>query len=334
MRVGINGFGRIGRCLVRALFERSYDDLSLVAINGGSNVEHLAHLLQYDSVHGRFSKDVVINNENEIKIGSKLIKITNERDIDKLKWDGVDVVFECTGKFLTKESASVHIANRASKVILSAPPKDSDIPMIVWKINSSSLASAGDVVSIGSCTTNCLAPVAKVLHEKFGIQSGFMTTVHAYTNDQNLVDNSHKGDLRRARNAVLSMIPTSTGAAKAIGAVIPELKGKLDGVAVRVPTPNVSMIDLCCNLETSVTREAINEAMLFASNDNLNGMLAYSSAPLVSIDFNHSDASSIFDALETRVIGDKFIRVAAWYDNEWSFALRMLDIAREMKVKI
>jgi glyceraldehyde 3-phosphate dehydrogenase len=328
MRVAINGFGRIGRCVLRAIFEEKYDDVSVVAINSGSvNTEMDLHLLNYDSTHGHFQTETKFINENEIKIGSKLIKFSHERNLQNTDWSGIDVVLECTGSFLSKEKAYEHIAKGAKKVILSAPAKD--VQNVVWRINDSNITD--DIISIGSCTTNCLAPIAKVINDSFVINSGFMTTVHAYTNDQKIIDGSHKSDFRRARAAALSIIPTSTGAAKSISLVIPELEGKLDGSAVRVPTANVSMVDLSCVVQKHTTQEEVNSAFKFAAENNLKGMLSYCDKPLVSIDFNHSKESSIFDSIETRVVNGNFIRVVGWYDNEWSFALRMLDIARLIK---
>jgi glyceraldehyde 3-phosphate dehydrogenase len=331
MRVAINGFGRIGRCVLRAIYENNFNDIEVVAINSGSAPTKMdVHLLKYDSVHGIFPFDVEFVDDNNLIVAGKNIKITHEKDVAKLDWNGVDVVFECTGKFLTREKAIAHINSGAKKVLLSGPAKDKDIPTVVYKVNDNIISRSENVFSIGSCTTNCLAPVAYVLDKEFGINSGFVTTVHAYTNDQNIIDGSHKGDYRRARSAAVSMIPTSTGAAKAISAVIPSLAGKLDGAAVRVPVQNVSMIDLTCNLSKKVSTENINNAMKEASLNSMEGMLGYCSEPLVSVDFNHTNNSSIFDSMETRVVNGNFLRVLSWYDNEWSFAVRMLDVARKL----
>lgn len=330
IKIAINGFGRIGRCVARALVEEGLSDsLELVAINGPAANEAHAHLLQYDSVHGRF-RNSVTHNDDGIDFGFGTVPVTHERDATKLDWGkyGADIVLECTGALTSREAASVHLARGAKKVLLSAPASD-DCKTIVFGVNDHTITADDDVLSIGSCTTNALAPVAKVLHESFGISAGFMTTIHAYTGDQNIVDGSHK-DLRRARAAGLSMIPTKTGAAKAIGLVLPELSGKMQGVAVRVPTANVSMVDLVVNLEKPVDKEAVNAAMKAASSGALKGVLAVSNAPLVSIDFNHHPASSIFDATATHVVEGNMVRVAAWYDNEWGFSCRMLDMAKKI----
>jgi glyceraldehyde 3-phosphate dehydrogenase len=328
INIAINGFGRIGRCVARALVEESFgDSLKLVAINGPASNETHAHLLQYDSVHGRF-RNVVTHDEAGINFGLGPIPVLHERDASKLNWKqyGVDVVLECTGALTSREAASVHLQRGAKHVLLSAPASD-DCNTVVYGVNHATITKDDRVISIGSCTTNALAPVAQVLHETFGIDAGFMTTIHAYTGDQNIVDGSHK-DLRRARAAGLSMIPTKTGAAKAIGLVLPALAGKLQGVAVRVPTANVSMVDLVVNTAKPVTKEAVNAAMRAASDCGLKGVLAYSDGPLVSIDFNHHPASSIFDATATHVVGENMLRIAAWYDNEWGFSCRMLDVAK------
>ncbi|MEN9782124.1 MAG: type glyceraldehyde-3-phosphate dehydrogenase [Pseudomonadota bacterium] len=331
MRVAINGFGRIGRCILRAIYENNFNDFEVVAINSGSAPTKMdAHLLKYDSVHGVFPFDINFVDDSNLIVHGKNIKITHEKDVSKLDWNGIDVVFECTGKFLTREKAASHINAGAKKVLLSGPAKDKDIPTVVYKVNDNLISQEENVFSIGSCTTNCLAPVAYVLDKEFGINSGFVTTVHAYTNDQNIIDGSHKGDYRRARSAAVSMIPTSTGAAKAISAVIPSLSGKLDGAAVRVPVQNVSMIDLTCNLNKNVSVEDVNNTMKEASLHSMKGMLGYCDEPLVSIDFNHTNDSSVFDSMETRVVNGNFLRVLSWYDNEWSFAVRMLDIARKL----
>ena len=328
IKIGINGFGRIGRCVARALMEEGFkNDIQLVAINGPAATETHAHLLQYDSVHGRFSHKVTFDGDT-MDIGQGPITITHTRNPEELDWAalGVDVVLECTGRMNDPEKASVHLKQGAKKVLISAPA-GSDCKTIVYGVNSNDISADDTVLSVGSCTTNCLAPVAKVLHEAFGIEQGFMTTVHAYTSDQNIHDGSHK-DLQRARAAALSMVPTKTGAAKAIGLVLPELAGKLSGVAIRVPTPNVSLVDLTITTEKAVTKESINQALKDAANGPMKGVLGVNERPLVSIDYNHEAASSIADLTGTVVMGDRFARLAAWYDNEWGFSCRMLDVAK------
>ncbi|MDG1286723.1 MAG: type I glyceraldehyde-3-phosphate dehydrogenase [Rickettsiales bacterium] len=322
IRIGINGLGRIGRCVLRALVESDRNDIELVAVNGPAPIETHVHLLKYDSVHGGFRGEVKADGE-DLLINGKRVKLTHEREPENIGWD-VDYVLECTGIFKSVEQCNRHMSSKVKGVLVSAPSPDAH-STIVYGVNNEALKAEHTVVSVGSCTTNCLAPVAKVLNDEFGIVNGFMTTVHAYTGDQNIVDATHK-DLRRARAAAVSMIPTSTGAAKAISLVIPELEGKLDGVAVRVPTPNVSLVDLTFNSEKPMTIEAINAAVKAASSD----VLAYTDEPLVSIDFNHHPASSIFDATGTRLSGDKMGRIAAWYDNEWGFSNRMLDVTALM----
>ena len=324
IKFAINGFGRIGRAVARSLFENNYQGIELVAINGMGSLEKDLHLFQYDSVHGRFNGSCEIDGGDYVINGSR-VKSLHERNPDNLPWRelGVDVVLECTGFFNTREGCQKHINSGAKKVIISAPAKSDDIKTIIYKVNDELLSKDDDVISIGSCTTNCLAPVVKVLHDNFNITRGYVTTVHAYTNDQNIADANHK-DLRRARAAALSMIPTSTGAAKAIGKVITDLEGKLDGCAIRVPTPNVSMIDFTFNTEKTMSEQQINDLLKSASSD----MLGYNNKPLVSIDYNHTNESSIFDATATKVIDGTFARVASWYDNEWSFACRMLDVMK------
>jgi glyceraldehyde 3-phosphate dehydrogenase len=326
LRIGINGLGRIGRCVVRALFEGDYKGLELVAVNGPADSETHRHLLQYDSVHGRFRGEVQAAGDALI-INGKRVALLQERDPAKIDWDthGVELVLECTGKFNERAGASQHLRGSVQRVLISAPSGDADAT-IVYGVNHAALKPEHRLISVGSCTTNCLAPVAKVLHDSFGIEIGFMTTVHAYTGDQNLIDGSHK-DLRRARAAALSMIPSSTGAAKAIGLVLPELAGKLDGTAIRVPTPNVSMVDLCFTSAKPISVKAIHGAIQQAAKGAMQGVLAYTEEPLVSIDFTHHPASSVFDATGTKVMGDRFARIASWYDNEWGFSNRMLDIA-------
>lgn len=325
VRVAINGFGRIGRCILRAGYKN--ESIDFVAINDITDTKTLAHLLKYDSVHGRFEGNVKPL-ENAIEVDGKNILVFQEKDPENLPWKKleVDIVLECSGLFTSKEKAGKHLKAGAKKVIISAPAEDADITICMGINNSMYEPSKHHIISNASCTTNCLAPVAKVLHEKFGIVRGIMTTVHSYTNDQRILDLPHK-DLRRARAAALSMIPTTTGAAKAVGLVLPELKGKLHGIAVRVPTPNVSLVDLTAELQKSVTKEEINQAMLNSSRGELKGILHYIDEPLVSSDFNHTPYSSIFDALSTMVVGEKLVKVLAWYDNEWGFSNRMIDLA-------
>ena len=327
IRVAINGLGRIGRCVLRALYENSeYQNIELVAVNGPAPLETHKHLLKYDSIHGRFSKTVEVG-ENCLIVDGKKVQVFAERDPKKLPWKDlkIDIVLECTGAFTDYKDAKQHIEAGAKKVVISAPAKGDNVKTIVYGVNDSSLNKDDEVISVGSCTTNCLAPVVKVLNDAIGIEKGFMTTIHAYTNDQNVVDNSHK-DLRRARACAMSMIPTSTGAAKAIGLVLPELKGKLDGGAIRVPTANVSMVDLnfIAKRETSV--EEVNNAVRNAVKGNMARALQIVDEPLVSIDFNHTTHSSCFDTTQTKVMGGNFVKVASWYDNEWAFSMRMLDI--------
>ena len=327
IKIAINGLGRIGRCIIRAVTENNYNDIEIVAINGGSGDATMhAHLLKYDSVHGFFGGVEV--DGTDLKINGKKIKLLSERDPKKLPWKelGVDVVMECTGAFKGKSDSYGHIEAGAKKIIISAPAEGVDAT-IVYGVNNQALKKEHEVISIGSCTTNGLAPVAKVLNDAVGIVQGYMTTIHAYTNDQVILDGKHK-DLRRARAANLSMIPTSTGAAKAIGLVLPELEGKLEGTAIRVPTPNVSMVDLTFTPARKTTKDEINELMKAAANGALKGVLGYNTEPLVSIDFNHNSNSSSFDSTQTRVVNGSLVRVASWYDNEWGFSCRMLDVAR------
>jgi glyceraldehyde 3-phosphate dehydrogenase len=327
VRVAINGFGRIGRLVLRALAESKRTDLTVVGINDLGSPADNAHLLKYDSVHGIFPGEITVQGDRLTVGGGGTIKVTAERDPTKLPWKelGVDVALECTGIFTKRDKAALHLEAGAKRVLVSAPADGADFT-VVFGVNEDQLQPAHKVVSNGSCTTNCLAPVAKVLNDLVGIEHGFMTTVHAYTGDQNTVDTLHK-DLRRARAAAVSMIPTSTGAAKAIGLVIPELAGKLDGTAIRVPTPNVSMIDLKVVTSKPVTKEQVNEAMVAASRGRLKGILDVTAEELVSVDFNHNPASSTFDLTQTKVIGGTFVRVLSWYDNEWGFSNRMSDTA-------
>ena len=328
VKIAINGFGRIGKNIVRALYEYAREDIKIVAINDLGEPEVSVHLLQYDTVHGKFKFDVALDNSNLI-INNDKIKFFSERDPAKLPWGDldVDVVLECTGIFASRDKAKVHLAAGAKKVLISAPAgKDIDAT-IVYGINHHILNKNHTIVSNASCTTNCLAPVVKPLYEQLGMESGLMTTIHAYTNDQVLTDVYNK-DVRRARSATQSMIPTKTGAAAAIGLVIPELVGKLDGFAMRVPTINVSIVDLSFIAEKPTTIEEVNNIMQQAASQS-NGILAINKLPLVSIDFNHNPASSIFDATQTKVIG-KLVKVLSWYDNEWGFSNRMLDTAKAM----
>ena len=322
LRVAINGFGRIGRLVLRAALESGREDIEFVAVNDLAPAEQNAYLLKYDSVHGNLPMDVKLDGEY-ILVGNQKIKCIAERDPSKLPWGelNIDVVMECTGIFTAADKARVHIDAGAKRVLVSAPSTGAD-KTIVFGVNQDTLTPDDIIVSNASCTTNCLAPVVKVLNEKFGIVSGWMTTVHAYTGDQQLLDKNHK-DFRRARAANLSMIPTSTGAAKAIGLVLPELAGKLDGMAIRVPTPDVSVVELVVNLEHDATVEEINNAMRAAESKTF----GYNELPLVSIDFTHDAHSSIFDAGQTKVLGDKLAHVTAWYDNEWGFSNRMCDTA-------
>ncbi|MEQ8734651.1 MAG: type I glyceraldehyde-3-phosphate dehydrogenase [Rhodospirillaceae bacterium] len=329
VRIAMNGFGRIGRMVLRALAESGRDDIEVVAINDLGSPEDNAHLLRFDSVHGPLHMNVAVSGDS-MSVGDRKIKVLAERDPSKLPWADldVDIVAECTGIFSDRDKASVHLEAGAKRVLVSAPSKGADLT-VVYGVNHNKLSSEHLIVSNASCTTNCLAPVAHVLNQSFGLNHGYMTTVHAFTGDQRTVDTLHS-DLRRARAASVSMIPTSTGAARAVGEVLPELKGKLDGSAIRVPTPNVSMIDLKCVLDKTVTEDDINGAMQAAADGALKGVLIINELPLVSIDFNHSPASSTFDATQTKVLEGNFVRVLSWYDNEWGFSNRMLDTAVAM----
>ena len=326
VRVAINGCGRIGRLVLRAAAEAGRNDVQVIGVNDLGSVEANAHLLRYDSVHGRYPKDVSVNGDS-INVGSGPIRVTAERDPAQLPWGelGVDVVLECTGIFTKRADAAKHIAAGARKVLISAPSGDAD-QTVVYGVNHDMLKAGHEVVSNASCTTNCLAPVAKVINDAIGIERGFMTTVHAYTGDQPVLDTLHK-DLHRARAAASSMIPTSTGAARAVGLVLPELAGKLDGTAIRVPTPNVSLVDLTFTAARNTSVEEINGTISAAAAGPLSGVLATNDEPLVSIDFNHSPASSTFDLGQTQVVEGRFIRVLSWYDNEWGFSNRMSDVA-------
>jgi glyceraldehyde 3-phosphate dehydrogenase (phosphorylating) len=326
IKVGINGYGRIGRNILRALYESGRtDEIQIVAINDLGDANTNAHLTQYDTAHGKFPGTIVVEGDNMVVNGDK-VRVLSERDPAKLPWGelGVDVVHESTGFFASKAKASAHIEGGAKKVIISAPGGNDVDATVVYGVNHDVLKSSDTVISNASCTTNCLAPVAKVLHENIGMLAGIMTTIHAYTNDQVLTDVYHS-DLRRARSATMSMIPTKTGAAAAVGLVLPELNGRLDGFSVRVPTINVSMVDLSFTAARETTVEEINSLMKDAAEGSLKGVLAYNDAPLVSIDFNHDPASSSYDASLTKVIEGTLVKVISWYDNEWGFSNRMLD---------
>lgn len=327
VKVAINGFGRIGRNVLRAIIESGRTDIEVVAINDLGPVATNAHLLQFDSVHGRFPVNVT-QDDDSIDVGRGPIAVTAIRNPADLPWADVDIVMECTGIFTDKDKAKIHLENGASRVLVSAPSKGAD-KTIVYGVNSDTLSADDLIVSNASCTTNCLAPVASILNNAFGIKRGFMTTVHSYTGDQPTLDTMHS-DLYRARAAAMSMIPTSTGAAKAVGLVLPELAGKLDGVAIRVPTPNVSAVDLTFETAGDVTVEDINAAIEAAANGPLKGVLGYDARKLVSIDFNHDPHSSIFAADQTKVMDGNMCRILAWYDNEWGFSNRMADTAVAM----
>ncbi len=328
VKVAINGFGRIGRNVLRAIIEQGRTDIEVVAINDLGPVETNAHLLRYDSVHGRFPAEVTTT-ETSIDVGRGPIAATAMRNPADLPWGDVDIVLECTGIFTDKDKAQVHLENGASRVLVSAPSKGAD-KTIVFGVNDGTLTAEDLIVSNASCTTNCLAPVAHVLHDAIGLKRGFMTTIHSYTGDQPTLDTMHK-DLYRARAAALSMIPTSTGAAKAVGLVLPDLNGKLDGVAIRVPTPNVSVVDLTFEAERDTTVEEINAAIhAAAANGPLKGILGVTDEKLVSMDFNHDPRSSIFATDQTKVMDGNMCRVLSWYDNEWGFSCRMADTAVAM----
>ena len=326
IKVGINGYGRIGRNVLRALYEGKHrDDIEIVAINDLGDAKTNAHLTLFDTAHGRFKGDVHVDGDSMVVNGDR-IRVVAQRDPSKLPWRdlGVDFVLECTGLFTSKAKAVAHIAAGASKVVISAPGGEDVDATIVYGVNHDVLKSSFSVISNASCTTNCLAPLAKVLHAEIGIVAGVMNTIHSYTNDQVLTDVYHS-DLRRARSATMSMIPTKTGAAAAVGLVLPELKGKIDGFAVRVPTINVSLVDLSFQAARATSIEEINAAVKKASQGDLQGVLAYNDAPLVSVDFNHDPASSTYDATLTKVVQGTMVKVCSWYDNEWGFSNRMLD---------
>ncbi len=325
--VAINGFGRIGRCTLAHIAQSGRNDVQVVAINATGPIETNAHLLKYDSVHGRFPGEVTTTADT-MDLGRGPMKVFSTYNPDELDWSGIDVVMECTGKFNSKEKAAVHLERGAKRVLISAPGKNVD-KTIVYGVNHRDLLPEHGVVSNGSCTTNCLAPLAKVLNDAIGIEEGIMTTIHSYTGDQPTLDRRHD-DLYRARAAAMAMIPTSTGAAKALGEVLPELSGKLDGSAIRVPTPNVSAVDLTFQAGKDVTAENVNEIVREAAAGHMGAVLSYDPEPKVSIDFNHTNYSSIFAPDQTKVVGKRMVRVLAWYDNEWGFSCRMADVAAAM----
>ena len=325
LKVGINGFGRIGRMVLRSIIENNRKDLEIVAINNRGSNEVSSFLLKHDTIHGEL-KARINHSDKSIEINGKKIDMIHETEISKIDWKKykVDVVLECTGKFNTKEKSAQHIKSGAKKVVVSAPCKNAI--NIVFGVNEKSLKSGDQVISAASCTTNCLAPVVKVLNENFGVERGFMTTIHSYTSDQRLLDNSHK-DLRRSRSAPNSIIPTTTGATKSLGDVIPELKGKVEGISIRVPTPNVSLVEFVFSSSKNLTAEEINNSFLKASKSKLKNILDTNNEPLVSSDFNHNSHSAIVDLSLTKVVANKMAKVSAWYDNEWGFASRMCDLA-------
>ena len=327
LKIAINGFGRIGRNILRAAIETDRTDIEIVAINDLGPVEANAHLLQYDSVHGRFPAEVSVSG-NSLDVGRGPIEVTAIREPAKLPWAGIDVVMECTGIFTSKDACKAHLDNGASRVLISAPSPDAD-KTVVYGVNHDTLTGDDLIVSNASCTTNCLAPMAKVLHDAIGIKRGFMSTIHSYTGDQPTLDTMHK-DLYRARAAALSMIPTSTGAAKAVGLVLPALNGKLDGVAIRVPTPNVSVVDLTFEAARDTSAGEINDAIRAAAEGAMKGILGYTDAQLVSSDFNHDPHSSVFHTDQTKVMEGSMCRILSWYDNEWGFSNRMIDTAIAM----
>ena len=323
-KVAINGFGRIGRLVLRAIIESGRSDIQVVAVNDLAPVEQLAHLLRFDSVHGKFPGNVE-SGDGTIDAGRGPIRVTGKRDPEELPWSDVDVALECTGLFTSREKAARHLSNGSKRVLVSAPASGAD-KTVVYGVNHGTMESSDQVISNASCTTNCLAPAAMVLNEAVGIRRGFMTTIHSYTGDQPALDAIHK-DLYRARAAAVSMIPTSTGAARAVGLVLPDLAGKLDGVAIRVPTPNVSVVDLTFEASRETTVDEINNAVISASEGKLKGILGYTDQPNVSADFNHDSRSSVFHLDQTKVMEGTFCRVLSWYDNEWGFSNRMADVS-------
>ena len=333
LRVSINGFGRIGRMVLRAIYENQYKGLKVVAINNRAKPETSAFLLERDTIHGKFNFNIKYT-KDEIIVGKDKIQCYHESDPINCPWDEekIDIVFECTGKFNSKEDSYKHIEAGAKKVIVSAPCKEAD-QTVVYGVNEKNISKKDKVISVASCTTNCLAPLAHVIHKNFKIEKGYMTTIHSYTTDQRLLDNSHK-DLRRARSAPNAMVPTSTGAAKSLKLIIPELAGKIDGLSVRVPTPNVSLVQLSFNSKKKMNEKLINDALTKASKTYLKNVLGVETKPLVSSDFNHDSRSSIVDAGLTKVISDNFATVFSWYDNEWGFSNRMIDVALTLKNKL
>ncbi|MCX8224886.1 MAG: type I glyceraldehyde-3-phosphate dehydrogenase [Sulfitobacter sp.] len=327
IKVGINGFGRIGRCTLSHIASSGRDDIEVVRINATGPLETAAHLLKYDSVHGRFPNEVKVGN-GTLDLGHGPMEVMSTYNMNELNWDGCDVVLECTGKFNDGKKANVHLERGAKRVLLSAPGKNVD-RTIVYGVNDHELQVSDTMISNGSCTTNCLAPLAKVLQDSFGIEYGIMTTIHSYTGDQPTLDRRHD-DLYRARSAAMALIPTSTGAAAALGLVLPALKGKLDGTAMRVPTPNVSAVDLTFRASRDVTVDEVNAAMRAAAEGPMKGVLGYDPEKKVSIDFNHTEESSIFAPDQTMVVANRMVRVLAWYDNEWGFSVRMADVAVAM----
>jgi len=332
VKVAINGFGRIGRNVLRAIVERGRTDIEVVAINDLGPVQTNAHLLRYDSVHGRFPGEVKVVGDDNIDVGRGPIRTTAIRDPKELPWGDVDIALECTGIFTARDKAAMHLENGSKRVLVSAPASGAD-KTVVYGVNHQAITADDKVVSCASCTTNCLGPVAFVLHRAIGIDTGFMTTIHSYTNDQPTLDALHK-DLYRARAAAQNMIPTSTGAAKAVGLVLPELDGRLDGVAIRVPTPNVSVVDFQFNAARDTSAEEINDAIRAAAGQELKGVLGFTDEKLVSSDFNHDPHSSVFHTEQTKVMGGRFCRVLSWYDNEWGFSNRMADVAVAMAATV
>ncbi len=330
INIAINGFGRIGRCFFRAFYEQKlYEKINLVCINGTANPEKCAHFAKYDSVHGVFQNEISYG-DDWIDGGFGKIKITNQLDVNSINWNDIDVVIESSGKFNKKSLLMNHINGGAKKVLVSAPCDDAD-STIIYGVNNEQFAKNHQIVSIGSCTTNALLPLISVLHENFTIKNGFFTTIHSYTNDQMILDANHK-DLRRARAGALSMIPTSTGANKLIASIFPELNGKISGSAIRVPTPNVSMIDLKINIEKSIDQKILNDALKNSAVKH-KGIIDYTTLPLVSVDFNHNAHSTIIDGLESQVIDGNLCRIASWYDNEWGFTCRMIDVLTNLLLK-
>lgn len=327
LKVAINGFGRIGRSTLSHIIESGRDDIEVVAMNATGPLETTAHLLKYDSVHGRFAGDIKIEG-GKLDVGKGPMRMFSTYDPTELDWEGVDIVLECTGKFNNRDAAAVHLERGAKRVLVSAPAKNAD-RTVVYGVNHESMTEKDLVVSNASCTTNCLAPVAKIMNDAIGIEKGFMTTIHAYTGDQPTLDRRHK-DLYRARAAAMSLIPTTTGAAKAVGLVLPELAGKLDGSAIRVPTPNVSAVDLNFISTRPTSVEEINSAVRHATDNGLKGIVEYCDEPTVSVDYNHNEHSANFASLQTTVMGGNLVRVLAWYDNEWGFSCRMADTAVAM----